>query len=41
MRITTYNIHRSRGMDGRTRQERVVEVLQEIGADVIALQEVL
>ena len=41
MRIATYNIHRSRGMDGRTRPERVVEVLQEIGADVIALQEVL
>jgi endonuclease/exonuclease/phosphatase family metal-dependent hydrolase len=28
-------------MDGRTRPERVVAVLEEIGADVVALQEVL
>jgi endonuclease/exonuclease/phosphatase family metal-dependent hydrolase len=41
MRIVTYNIHRGQGMDGRTRLERVVSVLDEVGADVIALQEVL
>jgi endonuclease/exonuclease/phosphatase family metal-dependent hydrolase len=41
VRIVTYNIHRGRGMDGRTRPERVVDVLQEIEADVVALQEVL
>ena len=41
VRVATYNIHRSRGLDGRTRPERIAEVLQGIGADVIALQEVL
>ena len=41
MRIVTYNIHRSRGLDGRVRPDRVVAVLEEVGADVIALQEVL
>jgi endonuclease/exonuclease/phosphatase family metal-dependent hydrolase len=41
MRIVTYNIHRGQGMDGRTRPERVVDVLEEIQADVVALQEVL
>jgi endonuclease/exonuclease/phosphatase family metal-dependent hydrolase len=41
MRIVTYNIHRARGMDGRVRPDRVAAVLQEIEADVIALQEVL
>jgi endonuclease/exonuclease/phosphatase family metal-dependent hydrolase len=41
LRIVTYNIHRSRGMDRRTRPLRVAEVLREIDADVIALQEVI
>jgi len=41
LRIVTYNIHRSRGMDRRTRPLRVAEVLREIDADVIALQEVV
>src|SRR5690606_9555403 len=41
VRIVTYNIHRCRGLDGRTRPDRIAEVLHEIGADVIALQEVL
>ncbi|MGE0448100.1 MAG: endonuclease/exonuclease/phosphatase family protein [Vicinamibacterales bacterium] len=41
LRIVTYNIHRSRGMDRRTRPERVAEVLRHVDADVIALQEVL
>lgn len=41
LRIVTYNIHRSRGMDRRTRPERVAEVLHSIDADVIALQEVI
>ena len=41
MRIATYNIHRGRGMDGRLKPERLVEVLREIDADVFALQEVL
>ncbi len=37
----TYNIHRARGMDRRTRPERVAEVLRAIDADIIALQEVI
>ena len=41
MRIVTYNIHRSRGMDRRTRPDRVASVLRAIGADIIALQEVV
>jgi endonuclease/exonuclease/phosphatase family metal-dependent hydrolase len=41
LRVVTYNIHRSRGMDRRTRPDRVAEVLRGIGADVIALQEVI
>jgi endonuclease/exonuclease/phosphatase family metal-dependent hydrolase len=41
VRVATYNIHRCRGLDGRTRPNRIAEVLQGIGADVIALQEVI
>lgn len=41
LRVVTYNVHKCRGMDGRQRALRVAEVLQELGADVIALQEVL
>jgi endonuclease/exonuclease/phosphatase family metal-dependent hydrolase len=41
LRIVTYNIHRARGIDRRTRPDRVVAVLREIGADVVALQEVI
>jgi endonuclease/exonuclease/phosphatase family metal-dependent hydrolase len=41
IRVVTYNVHRCRGMDGRTRPERIAEVLQGIGADIIALQEVV
>jgi endonuclease/exonuclease/phosphatase family metal-dependent hydrolase len=41
IRIVTYNVHRCRGMDRRTRPERVAAVLSAIGADIIALQEVL
>lgn len=40
-RVVTYNIHKCRGMDRRVRPERIVEVLREINADIIALQEVL
>ena len=39
--IATYNIHKCRGLDRRVRPERIVEVLKETGADVIALQEVV
>ncbi len=41
LRIVTYNIHRCRGLDRRTRPERIVSVLRAIDADVIALQEVI
>src|SRR5690349_14668178 len=34
LRIVTYNIHRCRGMDRRTRPDRVAEVLRDIDADV-------
>lgn len=39
--IATYNIHKCRGMDGRTSPERVAEVISGLDADVVALQEVV
>jgi endonuclease/exonuclease/phosphatase family metal-dependent hydrolase len=41
VRVVTYNIHRSRGLDGRTRPERIAAVLAALDADIIALQEVI
>ena len=41
LRIATYNIHRCRGLDGRTRPERIAAVLESIDADIVALQEVV
>jgi endonuclease/exonuclease/phosphatase family metal-dependent hydrolase len=41
LRVATYNIHRGRGLDGRERLDRIADVLREVRADVIALQEVL
>lgn len=41
IRIATYNIHKCVGIDRRFSPERIAEVLQEIDADVVALQEVL
>ena len=40
-RVTTYNIHKCRGLDRRVRPKRIAEVLKEINADVVALQEVV
>jgi endonuclease/exonuclease/phosphatase family metal-dependent hydrolase len=40
-RIATYNIHKGRGMDGRLRIERILRVLREVDADIVALQEVI
>lgn len=40
-RITTYNIHKFRGIDRRMRPQRIAEVLKQTGADIIALQEVV
>ncbi len=41
LRTVTYNVHKCRGLDGRASATRIAGVLGEIGADVIALQEVL
>jgi len=38
--VATYNIHSAIGTDGRFAPERIARVLLDIGADVIALQEV-
>jgi len=38
--VATWNIHGAVGADGRYAPERVVDVLREIGADIVALQEV-
>jgi len=38
--VATWNIHGAVGTDGRYAPERVVAVLREIGADIVALQEV-
>lgn len=38
--VATYNIHRCIGRDRALRADRIVRVLQELRADVIALQEV-
>ena len=40
-RVVTYNIHKCVGIDRRLRPERIVDVLREIDADIIAMQEVL
>ena len=41
VRVATYNIHRCRGMDGRTRPDRTAHVLGSLGADILALQEAI
>jgi endonuclease/exonuclease/phosphatase family metal-dependent hydrolase len=41
VRIATYNIHKCRGLDRRVRPDRIAEVLRNINADIIALQEVV
>ena len=40
LRIATYNIHKSVGWDRRKRPDRIAQVLGEIDADIVALQEV-
>src|SRR4051794_27446661 len=39
LRVVTYNVHKCRGMDGRTNIHRIAEVLRDVNADVVALQE--
>ena len=41
LRIATYNIHKCVGIDRKYSPERIVDVLREIDADVVGLQEVL
>jgi endonuclease/exonuclease/phosphatase family metal-dependent hydrolase len=41
IRVVTYNIHRCRGIDRRTVPSRIADVLRELDADVVALQEVV
>ena len=40
MNVATYNIHRGVGRDGRYEPQRILQVLKELDADIIALQEV-
>lgn len=40
VKLASYNTHGGVGSDGRYRPERILAVLAELGADVIALQEV-
>ena len=39
LRIASYNIRKARGLDQRRAPERIIEVINMLGADVIALQE--
>lgn len=41
LRVATYNIHRCRGLDGRTSPTRIADVIRTINPDIIALQEVI
>jgi endonuclease/exonuclease/phosphatase family metal-dependent hydrolase len=40
-RLASYNIHKARGLDGRTSIERIARVIEELNADVVVLQEVV
>lgn len=40
MKVASYNIHKCRGTDGRVQPGRIVQVLAEIGPQLVALQEV-
>lgn len=41
LRVATYNVHKCRGLDRRVRPSRIASVLREVGADIVALQEVV
>ncbi|HET7731238.1 MAG TPA: endonuclease/exonuclease/phosphatase family protein [Usitatibacter sp.] len=40
LRVVSYNVHRAIGRDRRTAPQRILDVLREIDADIVALQEV-
>ncbi len=39
-KLVSYNIHRAIGLDRRFKPERIIEILREIDADIVLLQEV-
>jgi endonuclease/exonuclease/phosphatase family metal-dependent hydrolase len=39
MKVASYNIHKAIGLDRRRDPERILTILHEIGADIVALQE--
>lgn len=39
IKVASYNIHKGIGTDGKRMPERILDVLHEIGADIVALQE--
>lgn len=41
IRVATYNVHKCRGLDRRVLPERIAEVIRELDADVVALQEIM
>jgi len=41
VRVATYNVHKCRGLDRQTLPERIAEVIKELDADVVAIQEIL
>ena len=40
LKVASYNIRKAVGLDWRRKPQRVLDVINEIGADVVALQEV-
>jgi endonuclease/exonuclease/phosphatase family metal-dependent hydrolase len=40
LRLASYNVHSAVGRDGRCEPKRILDVIHEIDADVVALQEV-
>jgi endonuclease/exonuclease/phosphatase family metal-dependent hydrolase len=40
LRIATYNVHKCKGIDGRVSIDRIGRVLEEVNADIMALQEI-
>ena len=40
VKVVTYNLHEYVGTDGRRSPERILQVLQKLGADVLLLQEI-
>ena len=40
LRVATYNVHKCRGLDWKMRPQRILDVIREMDADVIALQEI-